>query len=1020
VATDLWAPIERSTRNAFGQLIDQSSSRLLDSLDCGARYVKVDAQSRQLVFDRRAFLFGVLRHGLRGKTSDLPDEGDIWLADWFLRQGVIRGTDENAVPSGNDDAVTQASTDAYQLVLSTSMQRIVANACDYAARTTRQSVADLRHLVAALMLYQGDWPPELGWKPTLPQIGNWCETLFKHINSRRGLSDDRQAWLSILLPNASPVTLMSLDRDDTADPAMSSVAVEEAVTAAPVASPIAAAADDRVQLAGFNADRPGGAVPGDPLGIDPDVNAFARLIAARDTTLPLSIGIFGDWGTGKSTFMERLEAAINRLLGSNRRHFVDRIIHIRFNAWQFADANLWASLTAEFFEQLRVGGHAKQIDDRYGKLVERVNSHVHALSEGAAAARDALADSKKALVAAQQERDKAVKAVAKVAKEELSQSVLDAVGEAYDRHRDELADLLGIAEDQDGDKALDQFLTVAKDLRSIGGQLKVIRKSICHGGWRRLFAVITCLSLFLLIYFSVEWFWDTVDRPAALLLRYGGWTALAGLGTALAAAAPAIKVAAGILHSTAGFAGKLDKVSSAAQKKVLQSEINLRSAALEAKARQEAVDRASRALARYVGPDSAANPPRLLRYVLEDFPDTKEMEKEIGLISRARRLFESVDAIVQQERRRRIKGGGTTDVEVPDRIVLYIDDLDRCTPEQVYAVLQAIHLLLAFELFVVVVSVDVHWIEEALGKQSGLPDVPEGLGDKAQLDSLDLARRIRAIRYLEKIFQLPFWLRPLTIDGIDGGSYGRYVRALTTVSNNDDGDRQQTAGATTDEVAGAGASGVRDQAGADAAQDTASDTVAGASGGAAGTTTAATGQADAATEQGEPAEAIVDSFAAMELSPNEIDFLASPAIGRLAAKDPRAVKRLINVYRILRASLTPVQLRRLIGADQAAPDYPIAIFLIAVDVGQPLQIADELYRCLKSWNRGDVFNLPQMAKETGEVPDDLRPLVQIFRQERALGTAWDAVEKARNASPASIETCVDLARAIRRYSFNKY
>ncbi len=38
------------------------------------------------------------------------------------------------------------------------------------------------------------------------------------------------------------------------------------------------------------------------------------------------------------------------------------------------------------------------------------------------------------------------------------------------------------------------------------------------------------------------------------------------------------------------------------------------------------------------------------------------------------------------------------DVRV-NRIVLYIDDLDRCEPDKVAKVLQAVHLLLAFPLF---------------------------------------------------------------------------------------------------------------------------------------------------------------------------------------------------------------------------------------------------------------------------------------------------------------------------------
>jgi hypothetical protein len=49
-----------------------------------------------------------------------------------------------------------------------------------------------------------------------------------------------------------------------------------------------------------------------------------------------------------------------------------------------------------------------------------------------------------------------------------------------------------------------------------------------------------------------------------------------------------------------------------------------------------------------------------------------------------------------------------------DRIILYIDDLDRCKPEDVVRVLQRVHMLLAFELFVVVVAVVARWVEEAL------------------------------------------------------------------------------------------------------------------------------------------------------------------------------------------------------------------------------------------------------------------------------------------------------------------
>ena len=131
--------------------------------------------------------------------------------------------------------------------------------------------------------------------------------------------------------------------------------------------------------------------------------------------------------------------------------------------------------------------------------------------------------------------------------------------------------------------------------------------------------------------------------------------------------------------------------------------------------------------------------------MLEDDPDTKALERELGLIGRTRRLFQAVDEIVRRERAKplaeRLEG------DVPDRVVLYIDDLDRCTEEQEYNVLQAIHLLQAFPLFVVVVGVDVAWVERALAMTT----------EQGGVDA-SLSRRQIAARYLEKSFQIAFWL----------------------------------------------------------------------------------------------------------------------------------------------------------------------------------------------------------------------------------------------------------------------
>src|SRR5207249_11255472 len=100
----------------------------------------------------------------------------------------------------------------------------------------------------------------------------------------------------------------------------------------------------------------------------------------------------------------------------------------------------------------------------------------------------------------------------------------------------------------------------------------------------------------------------------------------------------------------------------------------------------------------------------ILRYFLFEDSDTKEYEKHIGLVSRARRTFQKLDEIIRAQR---LRPQNRPKRAVPDRIVLYIDDLDRCRNEQVVRVPEAVHLLLAFESIVVVVG----WMRAGYGRR---------------------------------------------------------------------------------------------------------------------------------------------------------------------------------------------------------------------------------------------------------------------------------------------------------------
>jgi WD40 repeat protein len=68
--------------------------------------------------------------------------------------------------------------------------------------------------------------------------------------------------------------------------------------------------EDTGDLAVVFADVP---VGDDLIGVGADAAALANLIAARDTKPPLSIGLFGDWGSGKSFLIGQVQERVRRL-----------------------------------------------------------------------------------------------------------------------------------------------------------------------------------------------------------------------------------------------------------------------------------------------------------------------------------------------------------------------------------------------------------------------------------------------------------------------------------------------------------------------------------------------------------------------------------------------------------------------------------------------------------------------------------------------------------------------------------
>ncbi len=219
------------------------------------------------------------------------------------------------------------------------------------------------------------------------------------------------------------------------------------------------------------------------------------------------------------------------------------------------------------------------------------------------------------------------------------------------------------------------------------------------------------------------------------------------------------------------------------------------------------------------------------------------------------------------------------------RIVLYIDDLDRCPPEKVVEVLQAVHLLLCFPLFVVVVAVDARWVSGALHDR-----FPQLLAMSREVEGR-MVFGATAGDYLEKIFQIPYWVRPM-----DDGVARRYVNNIASRD-------LEKAFAVTAPVPGT------------IPLDVASPNSA----------------SQVAESVQEPQSQ--DLVSGLSLTSWEVECLE--AFAPLVGGTPRRALRFVNVYRLIKTSLPTNLLRKLVGERGESSLYQLLIAQLAVVTSRP-------------------------------------------------------------------------------------
>jgi hypothetical protein len=679
---------------------------------------------------------------------------------------------------------------------------------------------------------------------------------------------------------------------------------------------LSSADDGALYIAGYSSDTVD--VGRERLGIDEDVQTLTAVMLAQQVKPPLAIGLFGDWGSGKSYFMKSLNAAAGRLTKRAKEakslQFCHDIVQIEFNAWHYADTNLWASLVSTILERLATHvTPGKTPEEEQAALLKELGSAKSSIDEANAVknyTEESIVKSQKKLVQLQRDRHEKEITLRDIRAADVKQLLQSdpAVRKELDEALKEsgMPVLIGSAED---------LTRVVMQAFSLQGRLTSLFLAFTRGSTR--WVVLASVAVIVAAPYALHQLLGSLDGPLSrlvtisseLLLAIGGVTTV--IGSAVSRVSKNLDRIQVAKTSVDTLIAK-KRSESGPEESALQQEI------LELKAQeQEAAARVSAAATRVTELEDrirTMKEARTLARFLDERTSSDDYRKYLGLISTVRRDFEALSKRLKDARS---DGTGLGRV---DRIILYIDDLDRCPAEKVMEVLQAVHLLLAYELFVVVVGVDPRWLLHSLEKtHTAFQRSVEMAGPLSEL-------WVATPRdYLEKIFQIPFSVMPMSESG-----YGRLMSDLLASA---DGNGQTSAHQK------APTPDVDENLGAVEPKETSVPDI---------STTGNIGNAAIESVPMMSDQSVLPRGVAPQAAPHDFtiheEALAIQPWEAAFAEQlfpliptPRAAKRFSNVYRILKAPVRRNDLERYEGTAAAPGDFRVPMLLLAILIGAPLQ-----------------------------------------------------------------------------------
>jgi LysM repeat protein len=721
---------------------------------------------------------------------------------------------------------------------------------------------------------------------------------------------------------------------------------------------------------------------------------FATLLIAKDVHPPFALGLLGDWGVGKTFFMRLMQEKITSIAGKKAQteqssDSVSRAAQIEFNAWHYVDSDLWASLASHIFDGLseELCGSKDKVETIRRRLSRKIHSSKQDQKEANIAIDSAQKERQESALALTQSQEKRAQIAAEYDTQRFKriwEAVLEVKPDTDNEDQKDWPDLdalrkraeatakrLGITEAIDSTEEVQRVYASLREIlrRSSGLTASFAATFTGKGLWLSIPVLLFLLGLVLAwpwILEQIEMIFKVSEKSITNLLA-----PLLQLGTIIGAAAAWAGKNLKSISSALGYLEKIrDEIHEPRIKldKPTDTEAKLKKTIEKFDAQiateQRRIEEADRQITEAQAEIQRINAGGLVYDFLEDrIHDSRYLDR-LGLISVIRRDFEELGSVLRDwgkhDKNTDDKGASssenTWDPTPIKRIILYIDDLDRCPPKRVVEVLQAVHLILAFDLFVVVLAVDARWLERSLN-ESYNPQIGARDGTEPQ----ESRHRFSAHNYLEKIFQIPFSLPKMAEAG-----YRKLVADMIATPRK----QAERAAKQEEETSVSGEVTPQGDAGGETIRKTAGGTVS-------SMVSDPDDNKDEERKRREEQEEARKRIEAMLLRDYEEKFIKAlyPFIST-----PRLVKRFLNIYRLIRASASSQgeNFENFINAERG--EYRAALILLAIVVGRA-DVAAEILNDLPFGRRKKFTTwLKNAYTEKDEMESQLNKEPTAYRQ----------------------------------------